>query len=136
MKGQWEPYFMLQHKKEFWRRDRLSLKEKVWKTLNSHEMKQQAKDISIERLGHNAYFGCNGHGEVKDDKESMNIVCFFERFWGILEYRIQHLGGNAYFGCNGHGEEKDDKEFMKIVCFFERRRYIPSPDGTGTLILN
>ncbi|KAK5967479.1 hypothetical protein GCK32_001759 [Trichostrongylus colubriformis] len=85
VKGHDETYIVLQHKKAFWKKDRLSVKEKVRKTLESHEFIQQAEYARIQRLGDNANFGCNGHGEEKDDKEYMNIVCFFEKFWGFPE---------------------------------------------------
>ncbi|KAK5984595.1 hypothetical protein GCK32_017965 [Trichostrongylus colubriformis] len=81
------PYLMYHHKKEFRKIDRLSLKEKVRETLESEEF-MLSGEHPLDNIGGNTYFGCNGHGEEKDDKEYMRIVCFIER-------RIWYMSDNG-----------------------------------------
>ncbi|KAK5976208.1 hypothetical protein GCK32_004693 [Trichostrongylus colubriformis] len=76
-------YTVLQLEQEFPKIDRLSVKQKVRKTLrNGHFTSRMSPDIGY--IGGNAYVGCNGKGEEKDDKEYMKVICFLEKRLYIL----------------------------------------------------
>ncbi|KAK5975578.1 hypothetical protein GCK32_018096 [Trichostrongylus colubriformis] len=79
---QGSPYLMLKSNRPFSKADKLTLEQKIRKTIGSYSFLRHAKDL--RRLAEGTNFGCNGKEEIKnenDGKEYMHIVCFFQKIY-------------------------------------------------------